>query len=250
MSTFELLQANARTHVRVLRCVMEALEQDPATPQQLASCRYAARALQTMAQQADLYASADLVSTMEDFFSAAQFGYLKFSPEQVEFMFRLLDTFDDASQGLDNAGSRERSTICSSRHAESLRDTAALDKRVLVVDDSLAVRELSGSLLSARGYAVETAVDGIDGWNTVRAGTFDLVVADEDMPLVGGVRLVRLIRCEPRLQALPVVMAFDHEDAAAKRRAFEADADYYIAKSKLRDELIDTVASLIGSAQT
>ena len=51
-------------------------------------------------------------------------------------------------------------------------------KRVLVVDDSLTVRELERKLLSGRGYEVEVAVDGMDGWNAVRTRNFNLVVTD------------------------------------------------------------------------
>src|SRR5206468_769780 len=49
-------------------------------------------------------------------------------------------------------------------------------KRVLIVEDSLTVRELERKLIGARGYAVEVAVDGMDGWNAVRSGHFDLVL--------------------------------------------------------------------------
>ena len=54
-------------------------------------------------------------------------------------------------------------------------------KRVLVVDDSLTVRELERKLLGNHGYDVEVAVDGMDGWNAVRTGHFNLVVTDIDM---------------------------------------------------------------------
>ena len=58
----------------------------------------------------------------------------------------------------------------------------AASRRVLVVDDSLTVRELERKLLESRGYNVEMAVDGMDGWNAVRTGAFDLVISDVDMP--------------------------------------------------------------------
>ena len=64
---------------------------------------------------------------------------------------------------------------------------------MLVVDDSLTVRELERKLLLDRGYDVEVAVDGMDGWNAVRAGHFDLVITDIDMPRMDGIELVRLI---------------------------------------------------------
>ena len=66
-------------------------------------------------------------------------------------------------------------------------------KRVLVVDDSLTVRELERKLLGNRGYEVEVAVDGMDGWNAVRTGHFNLVVTDIDMPRMDGIELVSLI---------------------------------------------------------
>ncbi len=55
-------------------------------------------------------------------------------------------------------------------------------KKVLVVDDSITVREMERKLLENRGYEVEVAVDGLAGWNALRTGHFDLVVSDVDMP--------------------------------------------------------------------
>ena len=62
---------------------------------------------------------------------------------------------------------------------------------MLVVDDSLTVRELERKLLGNHGYDVEVAVDGMDGWNAVRTGHFNLVVTDIDMPRMDGIELVR-----------------------------------------------------------
>ena len=71
---------------------------------------------------------------------------------------------------------------------------------MLVVDDSLTVRELERKLLSGHGYEVEIAVDGMDGWNAVRTGHFDLVVTDIDMPRMDGIELVGLINKDPNLK--------------------------------------------------
>ena len=66
-------------------------------------------------------------------------------------------------------------------------------KRVLVVDDSITVREVERQVLRHHGYDVSVAVDGQEGWNLVRAGAFDLVVSDVDMPRMTGLELVRLM---------------------------------------------------------
>ena len=122
-------------------------------------------------------------------------------------------------------------------------------RRVLVVDDSLTVRELERKLLATRGYDVTIAVDGMDGWNAVRGQRFDLVITDIDMPRMGGIELVTLIKRDPQLQALPV-MIVSYKDREEDRRAgLDAGADYYLAKGSFHDEaLLEAVRDLIGEA--
>lgn len=131
------------------------------------------------------------------------------------------------------------------RTAAGARDRAA--KRVLVVDDSLTVRELERKLLAGRGYSVEIAVDGMDGWNAVRTGHFSLVVTDVDMPRLDGVELVKLIRKDANLKALPVMIVSYKDREEDRRRGLEAGADYYLTKGSFHDEtLIQAVVDLIG----
>ena len=120
-------------------------------------------------------------------------------------------------------------------------------KRVLVVDDSLAVRELERKLLESRGYRVDVAVDGLDGWNAVRTQPFDLVITDVDMPRTDGIELVRMIRRDPHLKALPVMIVSYKDREADRRRGLEAGADHYLAKTGFHDEtLLRAVVDLIG----
>lgn len=127
------------------------------------------------------------------------------------------------------------------------RQGAALRKRVLVVDDSLTVRELERKLLAGRGYDV--AVDGMDGWNALRSERFDLVITDIDMPRMDGIELVGLIRRDARLQALPVMVVSYKDREEDRRRGLDAGADYYLAKASFHDEaLLDAVVDLIGGA--
>ncbi len=133
-------------------------------------------------------------------------------------------------------------------------DTAAADatprKRVLIVDDSLTVREVERKLLTSRGYVVEAAVDGMDGWNAVRTGHFDLVISDIDMPRMDGFELVSLIKKDPALKATPVMIVSYKEREEDRRRGLEAGADYYLTKGSFRDEkLLEAVADLIGKGQ-
>jgi two-component system sensor histidine kinase and response regulator WspE len=122
-------------------------------------------------------------------------------------------------------------------------------KRVLVVDDSLTVRELERKLLGNHGYQVEVAVDGMDGWNAVRTGHFNLVVTDIDMPRMDGIELVSLIRKDPNLKSVPVVVVSYKDRDEDRKRGLEAGAAYYLTKGSFHDEtLLQAVVDLIGEA--
>lgn len=122
-------------------------------------------------------------------------------------------------------------------------------KRVLVVDDSLTVRELERKLLDSHGYEVDVAVDGVDGWNAMRTQPFDLVVTDVDMPRLDGIELVRRLKSDPALRALPVMIVSYKDREEDRRRGLEAGADYYLAKGSFQDQaLLDAVVDLIGHA--
>jgi len=143
--------------------------------------------------------------------------------------------------------------VVEGRLAAAAREPAAGarngSKRILVVDDSITVREVERKLLAAKGYEVEVAVDGMDGWNSIRGGKFDLVISDVDMPRMDGINLVRHIKSDPGLKATPVVIVSYKESDEDRMRGLEAGADSYLTKSSFHDEtLIEVVTDLIGAA--
>lgn len=134
------------------------------------------------------------------------------------------------------------------RHSNQVVEAAR--KRVLVVDDSLTVRELQRKLLLNRGYDVAVAVDGMDGWNALRSEDFDLLITDIDMPRMDGIELVTLLRRDNRLQSLPVMVVSYKDREEDRRRGLDAGADYYLAKASFHDDaLLDAVVELIGGAR-
>jgi two-component system sensor histidine kinase and response regulator WspE len=144
--------------------------------------------------------------------------------------------------------------VKSGRLTRVARAQSAIEARrlhVLVVDDSLTVRELERKLLEASGYTVTIAVDGMDGWNALRSTTFDLVVTDVDMPRLDGIELVTLIKRDAVLKTLPVMIVSYKDRDEDRRRGLDAGADYYLAKSSFHDDaLIDAVRELIGESGT
>jgi two-component system sensor histidine kinase and response regulator WspE len=124
-------------------------------------------------------------------------------------------------------------------------------KRVLAVDDSLTVRELERKLLSSHGYITDIAVDGLDAWNALQSGDYDLVITDVEMPRLGGIELAARIKQDPRLQSVPVLIVSYKEAESEQLRGLQAGADYYITKGTFQDaDLLQAVADLIGEATT
>ena len=123
-------------------------------------------------------------------------------------------------------------------------------KRILVVDDSLTVREMERKLLQGRGFQVDIAIDGIDGWNMVRSNDYDLVITDVDMPRMDGIELVTLIKKDIHLHKLPVMIVSYKDRPEDRARGLSAGADYYLTKGSFHDEtLLDAVTDLIGDAR-
>ncbi|MFM9268079.1 hybrid sensor histidine kinase/response regulator [Tychonema sp. BBK16] len=124
-------------------------------------------------------------------------------------------------------------------------------KRVLVVDDSITVREVERKLLENHGYDVEVAVNGMDGWNALRTGQYDLVISDVDMPRMTGIELVTQIKNHARLKPTPVIIVSYKDREEDRLKGLEVGADYYLTKSSFHDNtLLNAVVDLIGEAES
>lgn len=124
-------------------------------------------------------------------------------------------------------------------------------KRVLVVDDSITVREVERKLLENHGYDVEVAVNGMDGWNALRTGQYDLVISDVDMPRMTGIELVTQIKNHARLKPTPVIIVSYKDREEDRLKGLEVGADYYLTKSSFHDNtLLQAVVDLIGEAES
>ncbi|WP_435022633.1 hybrid sensor histidine kinase/response regulator (plasmid) [Tundrisphaera sp. TA3] len=140
------------------------------------------------------------------------------------------------------------------RRLKGLSDAAELAarpsaKRILVVDDSITVRELERQLLEGRGYDVDVAVDGVDGWNAARGGGYHLIISDVDMPRMDGIQLVRSIKSDARLRGTPVIIVSYKDREEDRMRGLDAGADGYLTKSSFHDRtFLDAVVDLIGEA--
>ena len=113
---------------------------------------------------------------------------------------------------------------------------------VMVVDDSLTVRKITGRLLEREGYRVTTAKDGVDALEQLIDLKPDVVLTDIEMPRMDGFDLVRNIRADARLHDLPVVVITSRLAEKHRRYALEVGADHYLGKPYQEEELLALVA--------
>ena len=88
-------------------------------------------------------------------------------------------------------------------------------------------------MLENRGYTVDIAVDGVDGWNAVRTAHYDLVVSDVDMPRMDGIQLVQHIKGDARLKAIPVVIVSYKDREEDRIKGLDAGANAYLDQEQL-----------------
>ena len=128
-------------------------------------------------------------------------------------------------------------------------------KRLLVIDDSLATRELERTILEAAGYRVDTAVDGVDGMRLARGAlngailNYDLIVSDIEMPNMDGFTFTTTMRqqSEAPLRHVPIIIVTSRESPDDRRRGLEAGAQAYIIKNQFdQNRLLETIRRLTG----
>ncbi len=141
-----------------------------------------------------------------------------------------------ATQGTAFAG--ERSQIVTK---------APVKPKVLLVEDSPPIRTQVKRILEGSGYDVTVAIDGLEGFKTIRAGkAFDAVVSDVEMPNLSGLEMTARIREYPEYEELPIILVTTLAKEADKRRGAEAGANAYLTKGDFdQNRLLNTLKRLI-----
>ena len=120
--------------------------------------------------------------------------------------------------------------------------------RVLVVEDDPSVRGLLHTLLTAEGYDVSTASDGLAGLVKAAQTLPDLILLDLMMPDLGGVRVLEELRDDPELDQTPVVVVTGQVDAVPGMRRVLGDDNVFVKPFAVA-ELLARVASITGGPE-
>lgn len=131
------------------------------------------------------------------------------------------------------------------RNQESMNRT---NTRLLVVDDSVSMRNIICELLHELGFpAVDEAGDGAAAFELFQRTPYDVVITDWYMPRASGIDLLRSIRNSPERNETPVLVLTGHVTTARVVEAIEAGANGFVAKPFVAPSLCEKVLRLVAS---
>ena len=119
-----------------------------------------------------------------------------------------------------------------------------MNRRVLIVDDETAIREMIVLALEMAGYETVEAADGLQALRLIQSQPFDLVLMDWMMPGASGLETARRIRKDEQTKALPIVMLTAKEDEDAKITGLSV-ADDFITKPFSPRELVARLKAIL-----
>ena len=120
-------------------------------------------------------------------------------------------------------------------------------KKVLVVDDSAAIRQSITYVLQQGGYDVVEAKDGMDGLAVLQGmSTPDLIITDVNMPNLDGISLIRKVREIPKYKFTPIIVLTTESQGSKMNEGKEAGATGWIVKPFSAEKLLGVVKKVAG----
>ena len=116
---------------------------------------------------------------------------------------------------------------------------------ILIVDDSVSMRQMVTFTLQQGGYKVIESEHGQDALNKLAGATVDLILTDLNMPVMDGITLIRNVRKQPALKSKPILMLTTEGLAAKKEEGKAAGATGWIVKPFDPDKLLQTLAKVL-----
>ena len=117
---------------------------------------------------------------------------------------------------------------------------------VMVVDDSLTVRKITGRLLAREGYQVLLAKDGVEALEQMLDVVPDVMLVDIEMPRMDGFDLTRNIRADTRFKNIPIIMITSRTADKHRNYAFEIGVNQYLGKPYQEEELLGLIAEYVA----
>ena len=120
-----------------------------------------------------------------------------------------------------------------------------MSKTIMIVDDSLSMRQVLGATLQGAGFSIVEGVDGVDALDKLTKKSVDLLITDLNMPNMDGIQLIAKARALPSCKTTPILMLTTETDAAKKQAGRAAGATGWLVKPFQPDQLLATVRKVI-----
>jgi len=117
--------------------------------------------------------------------------------------------------------------------------------KILLVEDNEMNRDMLSRRLTRKGYDVAIAVDGREGVDTAKAGTYDLILMDMSLPEIDGWEATRLLREAAETRSVPIIALTAHAMSGDRERALDAGCDDYDTKPIELDRLLGKIQALL-----
>ncbi|MEO7252092.1 MAG: response regulator, partial [Arenimonas sp.] len=117
---------------------------------------------------------------------------------------------------------------------------------VMVVDDSITMRKVTGRVLERNNMEVLTAKDGVDAVEKMAERVPDLVLLDIEMPRMDGYEVAQNMRSDPRLKDVPIIMITSRTGEKHRQRAMDIGVNRYLGKPYQEPELMRNVFEMLG----
>jgi DNA-binding response OmpR family regulator len=117
--------------------------------------------------------------------------------------------------------------------------------RILAIEDDPIMRELLRMHLSKCGMTVDLAEDAAVGIRALLLSPPDLIILDPGLPFLGGLEVLKALKGEPATRSIPVLILTSRTDEDCYREATRLGADLFLTKPVKRDQLVDSVMSLL-----
>jgi len=121
-------------------------------------------------------------------------------------------------------------------------------KVIMVVDDSVTVRKVTTRLLERHGYHVIQAKDGVDAMSKLEDFRPDLMLLDIEMPRMDGFEVATLVRHNPRLEELPIIMITSRTGEKHRERAYSIGVNGYMGKPFQEQILLENISELLAES--
>ncbi len=120
-----------------------------------------------------------------------------------------------------------------------------MDANILIVEDSISIRESLKYILTTNGYSVVEAIDGIDGMEKLQLREYSCIITDINMPNMNGLEFIKGAREMEAVRYVPIVVLTTESQYAMLQQGMKAGATAWIVKPFNEEKLLNTINKVI-----